>query len=76
MQYMLSVDIFYDNQAKVWVGHAQNEGIISEAQTKEQLIARLQEIVPDVLQERFGEIKTLTILINPINAPELTKIAA
>lgn len=76
MLYALSVDIFYDTYAKIWVGHAVNEGIATEAATKEKLIERLQEIIPDILEERHGEIKTITIIINPINTPELSKIAA
>jgi hypothetical protein len=60
----ITVDAFWDDDAKVWVAQARDEniGLVTEADTIEQLHARLALIVPDLLDDVPGpfEIELVT----------------
>lgn len=58
------VDAFWDDEAKVWVAQARDEdiGLVTEAETIEQLQSNLAVIVPELLENERGpfEIELVT----------------
>jgi len=52
MENMLTVKATWDSEANVWVAESEDvPGLITEADTMEQLIARLHDLIPDLLEE-------------------------
>ena len=52
MENMLTVKATWDNEANVWVAESEDvPGLITEADTMEQLITRLHTLIPELLEE-------------------------
>lgn len=51
MEKEIQIKAFWDSEAKVWVAQSSDvPGLVTEAETMEQLIAKLQTMIPELLQ--------------------------
>jgi hypothetical protein len=50
---VLAFDALFDPEAEVWVATSRDR-ITTEAPTRDELLARLKAVVPDVLEARLG----------------------
>jgi len=52
---VITVLAFFDAEAQVWVAESEDvPGLITEADTVEQLIAKLRVMIPELLEENDG----------------------
>jgi predicted RNase H-like HicB family nuclease len=51
MEKEIQIKAFWDSEAKAWVAQSSDvPGLVTEAETMEQLIAKLQTMIPELLQ--------------------------
>ena len=55
MSNLYTIQAFWDREAEVWVAESQDiQGLVTEAETLDQLTHKLKQIIPDLLIANHG----------------------